>query len=238
MLEAKDLTKCYGERIALDALDLQVAKGEVYCLLGANGAGKTTTISLFLNFITPTSGAAFVNGINVTKQPTLARRHLAYIPEQVALYGQLSGIENLGYFSTLAGHRLSKDECLALLDRVRLRRTDVNRSAAEYSKGMRQKIAIAIALAKSAFAILLDEPTSGLDPQASNEFSHLVSQLRDEKAALLMATHDLYRAKEIATRIGVMKQGRLVETITPAEVSHTELENIALHYMRSVYEST
>ncbi|MEM7455079.1 MAG: ABC transporter ATP-binding protein, partial [Planctomycetota bacterium] len=232
LLEAKQLTKKYGERPALDALDLQIAPGEVYCLVGANGAGKTTTISLFLNFISPTSGAAFVNGICIAEQPALAKSHLAYIPETVSLYGQLSGMENLDYFSTLAGHRLSREDKLALLDRVRLRKEDIGRRAVEYSKGMRQKVGIAIALAKNASAILMDEPTSGLDPQAANELSTLVKQLGEQQTTVLMATHDLYRAKEIASNIGIMKQGRLVETVKPGDVSHAELESIALRNMQ------
>ena len=232
MLEAKQLTKRYGERLALDELDLQIASGEVYCLVGANGAGKTTTISLFLNFISPTSGAAFVNGICIAEQPALAKRHLAYIPETVSLYGQLSGVENLDYFSTLSGHRLSKDEKLSLLAQAGLRREDAVRRASEYSKGMRQKVGIAIALAKNATAILMDEPTSGLDPQAANELSLLVKQLGSQQTSVLMATHDLYRAKEVSSHIGIMRQGRLVETVKPSDVSHTELEAIALRSMQ------
>ena len=157
MLEAKQLTKQYGEHLALDSLDLQIGPGEVYCLVGANGAGKTTTISLFLNFISPTSGAALVNDICIAEQPDLAKRHLAYIPETVSLYGQLSGVENLDYFSTLAGYRLTGNEKLELLERAGLRREDARRRASQYSKGMRQKVGIAIALAKNATATNLSE---------------------------------------------------------------------------------
>ncbi len=232
MLEAKQLTKRYGEHLALDSLDLKIGSGEVYCLVGANGAGKTTTISLFLNFIAPTSGAALVNGVCIAEQPDLAKRHLAYIPETVSLYGQLSGVENLDYFSTLAGYRLSTKEKLQLLENAGLRPEDAKRRASQYSKGMRQKVGIAIALAKNATAILMDEPTSGLDPQAANEFSQLIKQLGDQKTIVLMATHDLYRAKDIATNIGIMRQGQLVETVKPADVSHAELEQIALRNMQ------
>ena len=232
MLEAKQLTKQYGEHLALDSLDLQIGPGEVYCLVGANGAGKTTTISLFLNFISPTSGAALVNDICIAEQPDLAKRHLAYIPETVSLYGQLSGVENLDYFSTLAGHRLTGNEKLELLERAGLRREDAKRRASQYSKGMRQKVGIAIALAKNATAILMDEPTSGLDPQASNEFSQLVKMLGQQQTTVLMATHDLYRAKDIATNIGIMRQGQLVESVKPSDVSHSELEAIALRNMQ------
>ena len=232
MLEAKQLTKQYGEHLALDSLDLQIGPGEVYCLVGANGAGKTTTISLFLNFISPTSGAALVNDICIAEQPDLAKRHLAYIPETVSLYGQLSGVENLDYFSTLAGYRLTGNEKLELLERAGLRREDARRRASQYSKGMRQKVGIAIALAKNATAILMDEPTSGLDPQASNEFSQLVKMLGQQQTTVLMATHDLYRAKDIATTIGIMRQGQLVESVKPGDVSHSELEAIALRNMQ------
>ena len=232
MLEAKQLTKQYGEHLALDSLDLQIGPGEVYCLVGANGAGKTTTISLFLNFISPTSGAALVNDICIAEQPDLAKRHLAYIPETVSLYGQLSGVENLDYFSTLAGYRLTGNEKLELLERAGLRREDATRRASQYSKGMRQKVGIAIALAKNATAILMDEPTSGLDPQASNEFSQLVKMLGEQQTTVLMATHDLYRAKDIATTIGIMRQGQLVESVKPGDVSHSELEAIALRNMQ------
>ena len=232
MLEAKQLTKQYGEHLALDSLDLQIGPGEVYCLVGANGAGKTTTISLFLNFISPTSGAALVNDICIAEQPDLAKRHLAYIPETVSLYGQLSGVENLDYFSTLAGYRLTGNEKLELLERAGLRREDARRRASQYSKGMRQKVGIAIALAKNVTAILMDEPTSGLDPQASNEFSQLVKMLGQQQTTVLMATHDLYRAKDIATNIGIMRQGQLVESVKPGDVSHSELEAIALRNMQ------
>ena len=232
VLEAKQLTKQYGEHLALDSLDLQIGPGEVYCLVGANGAGKTTTISLFLNFISPTSGAALVNDICIAEQPDLAKRHLAYIPETVSLYGQLSGVENLDYFSTLAGYRLTGNEKLELLERAGLRREDARRRASQYSKGMRQKVGIAIALAKNATAILMDEPTSGLDPQASNEFSQLVKMLGEQQTTVLMATHDLYRAKDIATNIGIMRQGQLVESVKPGDVSHSELEAIALRNMQ------
>ena len=232
MLEAKQLTKQYGEHLALDSLDLQIGPGEVFCLVGANGAGKTTTISLFLNFILPTSGAALVNDICIAEQPDLAKQHLAYIPETVSLYGQLSGVENLDYFSTLAGYRLTGNEKLELLERAGLRREDARRRASQYSKGMRQKVGIAIALAKNATAILMDEPTSGLDPQASNEFSQLVKMLGEQQTTVLMATHDLYRAKDIATNIGIMRQGQLVESVKPSDVSHSELEAIALRNMQ------
>ncbi|MCB1597598.1 MAG: ABC transporter ATP-binding protein [Gammaproteobacteria bacterium] len=232
MLEAIDLRKSYGNHEALQGLNLKVNAGEIYCLLGANGAGKTTTINLFLNFVEPTSGTARVNGIDVTQSPLETKRYLAYIPEQVMLYGNLTGIENLEYFARLGGHAgYSAADYRSFLDRVGLQAKAANLRVRTYSKGMRQKVGVAIALAKQAKALLLDEPTSGLDPKASNEFSELLLQLRNDGAAILMATHDLFRAKETGNRIGIMKSGRLVQELSTDEVSHADVERIYLEHM-------
>jgi ABC-2 type transport system ATP-binding protein len=233
-LSARGLSKHYGEIAALQSLDLDIAAGEVFCLLGANGAGKTTTINLFLGFTAPSAGQALVQGIDPAREPLEARRHLAYIPENVNLYRNLSGLENLAYFTSLAtGTDPRRDELLYSLVQTGLTETDAERRVSGYSKGMRQKVGIAIALAKRASVLLLDEPTSGLDPQASNEFSALLNVLRDRGAAILMATHDLFRAKESGTRVGIMKHGRLVHTIATAEIGHTHLERVYLDHMRS-----
>ncbi|MFZ1625022.1 MAG: ABC transporter ATP-binding protein [Gammaproteobacteria bacterium] len=232
MLEAINLRKVYGAHEALQGLNLKVNAGDIYCLLGANGAGKTTTINLFLNFVDPTSGTATVNGIDVTQSPLETKRYLAYIPEQVMLYGNLTGFENLEYFARLGGHAgYSAADYRSFLDRVGLQPNAANLRVRTYSKGMRQKVGVAIALAKQAKALLLDEPTSGLDPKASNEFSALLLQLRNDGAAILMATHDLFRAKETGNRIGIMKSGRLVQELSTDEVSHADVERIYLEHM-------
>lgn len=232
MLEAIDLSKSYGDHEALRGLNLKINGGDIYCLLGANGAGKTTTINLFLNFVDPSSGTARVNGIDVVQSPLETKRYLAYIPEQVMLYGNLTGIENLEYFARLGGHtEYSAVDYRAFLDRVGLQAGAVGLRVRTYSKGMRQKVGVAIALAKRAQALLLDEPTSGLDPKASNEFSALLLQLQQDGAAILMATHDLFRAKETGNRIGIMKAGRLVQELCTDEVSHADLERIYIEHM-------
>lgn len=232
MLEAKDLKKSYGSYQALKGLNLCVNSGEIYCLLGANGAGKTTTINLFLNFIDPTSGSAKVNGLDAAQNPVETKRSLAYIPETVMLYGGLTGLENLRYFAKLGGHgHYSKAELEGFLDRVGLQSGAIHNRVASYSKGMRQKVGVAIALAKQAKALLLDEPTSGLDPKASNEFSLLLQQMQGEGAAILMATHDIFRAQETGTRIGIMREGVLVREMDTRDVTHTEVERIYLEHM-------
>ncbi len=213
MISARQLTKHYGEHIALDNLTLHIAPGEIFCLLGQNGAGKTTTINCFLGFIQPTSGQAFINGINVAERPVESKKYLAYLPEVVNLYPNLTGLENLDYFSQLAGFRNDQNELISILKSAGLNESVVNRRVSQYSKGMRQKVGIAIALAKKAKALFLDEPTSGLDPKAANDFSELLYVLREKGIAALMATHDIFRAKDIANRIGIMKDGQLVDIL-------------------------
>lgn len=228
MLEAIELTKRYGDTLALERLNLYIEPGEVYALLGANGAGKTTTIHLFLGFLAPDGGVARVGDVDVAARTLEARRLLGYIPEQVNLYDNLSGRENLGYFSELAGERYSPSQLASLLQRAGLPPRAVDRRVGTYSKGMRQKVGVAIALAKRAKALLLDEPTSGLDPKAAHEFSHTLVELAGEGVAVLMATHDLFRAREVARRVGILREGRLVQEISTAGVSHTDLERIYL----------
>ena len=233
MHEAQALTKRYNGVTALDALTLTVAPGDVFCLLGANGAGKTTTINLFLNFIAPTSGTALVNGLDVTHEPLETKKYLAYIPETVMLYRNLTGLENLEYFAALAGKPdLSREQMLKYFAEVGLAAEAADRRVGTYSKGMRQKVGIAIAIAKGARALLLDEPTSGLDPKASNEFSDLLRRMSANGVAVLMATHDLFRAKESGTRVGIMKHGTLVAQHTTDEFGHADLERVYLEHMR------
>ncbi len=233
MIEAHGLGKTFDDVVALEALDLQVEAGEVFCLLGANGAGKTTTIHLLLGFLEPTSGRVSIGGVDVESNPTRAREKLAYVPERVELYGLLTGLENARYFATLAGNDGSDDELLDWLGRVGLDRSAAARRVATYSKGMRQKVALAVALARGAKALLLDEPTSGLDPQASNELSSLLRALTEDGVAVLMATHDLFRAKGVGDRVGIMKRGRLVDTRDTASLGHEELESIYLEHIRA-----
>ncbi|QHS63646.1 ABC transporter ATP-binding protein [Chitinophaga agri] len=234
MLQAIALTKRFGRHTALHALDLTVQKCEIYCLLGPNGAGKTTTINCFLGFLKPTEGSALVNGIDVVASVNEARRHIAYIPETVMLYPHLTGLENLVFFHSLTGKHLHRDHYTELLYDAGVPENAVNRSVKTYSKGMRQKVGIAIATAKGAAALLLDEPTSGLDPHASNEFSALLRRFSDEGRAVLMATHDLYRAREVASHIGIMKNGRLITSMEADAVDHYTLEHIYMEHMRTV----
>lgn len=228
MLQANNLTKKYGDQTALNGLNLTINEGEIFALLGQNGAGKTTTINCFLGFIQPSGGSASINGVSVAENALETKKYLAYIPETVMLYPNLSGIENLEFFSSLAGFSYGKEELISFLSRAGLQNIAHNQRVGGYSKGMRQKVGIAIAIAKKAKALLLDEPTSGLDPKASNEFSEILRELAKNGTAVLMATHDIFRAKEVANRIGIMKEGNLVSIINARDISANELEKLYL----------
>lgn len=232
ILEAQGLSKNYGEKTALNNLNLQLSKGEIFSLLGPNGAGKSTTINLFLGFIKPTAGAARINGINAAEDPVGIKEHLAYIPEQVMLYQNLSGRENLSLLSALAGFQYSEAELDQFLVDAGLQSEAISKRVGSYSKGMRQKVGIAAAVAKHAKVLLLDEPTSGLDPKASNEFSELLLRLSKAGTTIFMATHDIFRAREVSQRIGIMKSGSLIDQIPADKLNAGELEQLYLDYMK------
>ena len=233
MLQTLALSKQFGATRALVSVSLTVEPGEIYCLLGANGAGKTTLVNVFLNFVDPSAGQALVDGMDVTREPLATKQCLAYIPEQVMLYGTLSGLENLRYFAALAtGRQAARTGLLGLLAQVGLDASVADQRVATYSKGMRQKVGIAIALAKNAKALLLDEPTSGLDPKAAAEFAQLLREARDRGVAVLTTTHDLFHAKQNGTRIGIMRAGQLVAELRSDELSHADLEALYLEHMK------
>ena len=231
MIITDNLSKHYGDHIALDQLNLSIKEGEIYCLLGANGAGKTTTINLLLGFVQPTSGMAFINQLNVQENPKATKQFLAYIPENLMLYPNLTALENLDYFSGIAGKKLSQSALKDFLEESGLQSEAVHKRISAFSKGMRQKVGIAIALAKDAKVLLLDEPTSGLDPKASNEFGQLLQKLREKGVATLMATHDLFRAKEVSTHIGIMKDGQLKQQFVADDITLAQLEKAYLNTM-------
>jgi len=233
MLETINLTKTYEDgRLAVDHLTFRVEPGEIFCMFGANGAGKTTTINLFLNFIPPTEGTALIEGIDVTKEPLRSKEYVSFVSENVMLYGNFTAIQNLDYFTKLSGKRgLTKADYAAVLRSVGLQEDVFDARSKTYSKGMRQKLGLAIAVIKDAPNILLDEPTSGLDPKSGQEFLNLLINMRDKGKSIFMSTHDIFRAKLIADRVGFMKNGRLGMLKTRKELEGEDLTELYIQYM-------
>ena len=232
MISVKNITKTFKDFEALKNLSMEVAQGEIYGLLGSNGAGKSTTINILLGFLNPNSGEAFINGINATSEKLKARKSIGYIPENVNLYPYLTGIENLDYFCKLTGKNYNREKLKEILLECGLDLISIDKKLDTYSKGMRQKVGIAIALAKEANVYLLDEPASGLDPLASTELSSILKKLSKNGATVLMASHDIFRIRETCDRIGILKNGELVKEMDTANVSTKELENIYIEYMK------
>ena len=239
MLEAKDLTIKYEDGLlALDHLNFKVEPGEIFCMFGANGAGKTTTINLFLNFIQPTEGTALIEGIDVTKEPLKSKDYVSFVSENVMLYDNFSAFQNISYFSKLAGKRnLTKDDYAQVFKRVGLQEEAFNMRTKKFSKGMRQKLGIAIAIVKDAPNIILDEPTSGLDPRSGQEFLELLLELRDKGKSIFMSSHDIFRAKYIADNVGFMMKGKMVMLQSKEELKGQDLNKLYVEYMQEHTDS-
>jgi ABC-2 type transport system ATP-binding protein len=232
-LEAAALTKRYEDGLlALDHVDFRVMPGEVFVMLGGNGAGKTTAINLFLGFLDPTEGEARVDGIVVHKDPLAAKENLAFVSENVMLYGNFTAIQNLDYFAHLGGKRhYTREDYRNVLLRVGLPEEAFDKKLRGYSKGMRQKCGIAVAMLKDSPIILLDEPTSGLDPKAGYEFTQLLQSLRDDGKSILMSTHDIFRAKEVADVIAILRDGRIIMQKQAAELRDHDLVQLYMQYI-------
>ena len=219
------LTKHYGSVVALDGLDLTVERGEVFGFLGPNGAGKSTTIRLLLGLITPTAGSAEVMGVPV-QDAARAHRHLAYVPGDVALWPQLTGAEVLALLGNLSGDvdTAYRDE---LVQRFEL---DLDRRCRAYSKGNRQKVALVAAFMTRPDVLLLDEPTSGLDPLKMEVFQEVVGEAAARGQTVFLSSHLLDEVEDVCDRVGILRDGRLVEVATLDELrgSQTAVYDVKL----------
>jgi len=210
----------------LQGISFDVLPGSVYALLGGNGAGKSTTLLTLLGFLSPDSGSAKVLDFDVVKNVSSLRQQIAYLPEAATLYPHLNAYENLGCFLDLARKRTLQSELDKVLDEVGLQTEARSRHMDNYSKGMRQKVAIALAILRETPVLLLDEPTSGLDPIAIDEFNALVRKLAAQDKTILMVTHDVYGACQVADRIGLLRSGQLVGTFDADDGKRIETSRV------------
>lgn len=236
MFQAINLTKSYKQKVVLSGLNLEVERGEMFCLLGGPGAGKSTAVDLFLNLMKPTSGNCLVGGFNVALQPTKPKALLAYVPPLLPLYDQLSGFENLQFFATMAGfEELSRDDVGRLFEELGIEVGLADARAATYTVDVRQRIGLAIAVARDAKALLLDEPTGGMDVATAEQFTAVVRSFADgditgEPAAVLMTTSSPELASEFANRVGLLKKGKLLEILSAEEIGPRELADRCLEH--------
>lgn len=234
MIETHDLSKRYPNgHLALDALNLRVEAGEIYCLLGAKGAGKTTAINLLLSFTEPTSGKALIDGIDVAQEPLRARERASYLADTTAFYRRLTALENLDFFARLGGRRdFTRHDGEMALREVGLPEAAFHQRISEFSPGMVRKVGIAAALLKGAPALLLDQPLFGLDPKSAAELVELLEGVRDQGKALLVTMQDLFWARQLADQVGILQEGRQVLARTREELRYENLEKLYLDYMR------
>ncbi len=235
VLTAQGLSVDRGGHRVLNNVSFNVDEGEVFALLGGNGAGKSTTLLTFLGFLEPANGTATVNGLDVQNDKAAVRQQTAYLPESASLYAHLSARENLDYFLSLAGVSRTADDIEHALDTVSLAAEARSRRLSTYSKGMRQKVAIALAVLRKTPVLLLDEPTSGLDPVAIDEFNAILMKLSEAGTTVLMVTHDVYGACRVARRVGLLQEGQMVGIFEAPENGQISVE--ALHQTFAEHKS-
>ncbi|MFT4153714.1 ABC transporter ATP-binding protein [Parafilimonas sp.] len=212
VIELKGLTKCYGPLKAVDDLNLDIYKGEIFGLLGPNGAGKTTTILMMLGLTEPAAGAATVCGYNATTQPIHVKRKVGYMPDSVGFYDGMTALENLMYVSRLNGipEKEVRLRAVEMMEMVGLG-ADMEKKTAAFSRGMKQRLGLADVLIKQPEVIILDEPTLGIDPSGVKDFLALIRQLsRQQGLTVLLSSHHLHQVQQVCDRVGIFVGGRLL----------------------------
>ncbi len=224
VIQTRELTKRYGDFVAVDRLNLVVEPGEVFGLLGPNGSGKTTTILMLLGLTEPTSGTVRVLGLDPARQPLSVKSRVGYIPDQVGFYDDLTARENLIYIAKLNG--IPREEAYRRIDEAleRMGLTGVaDHPVGTYSRGMRQRLGVAEVLIKHPALIILDEPTLGLDPEAAREFLKTIRDLKAQGITVLVASHLLHQVQAVCDRVGLFHRGRMVLEGTVEELARQVL---------------
>ena len=223
MIEAQGLTKRFGDFTAVDSVDLQVPEGEVLALLGPNGAGKTTSVRMLASILRPTDGFARIAGYDTVIHARHVRRLIGLLTEFPGLYLRMRGDEYLDFFGELQGmpSRERKARIDALMERFELLSARKQRTG-QYSKGMRQKLALVRAMLHDPMVLFLDEPTSAMDPQSARLVRDAILELRRDRRTVVLCTHNLAEAEELADRIAIIRNGSIVALGTPDQLK-TEL---------------
>lgn len=211
VIETENLTKRYGDVVAVDSLNLAVRKGEIFGLLGPNGSGKTTTILMLLGLTEPTAGKVSVLGLDPVRQPLSVKARVGYMPDEVGFYDELTARENLIYIAKLNG--LPRAEAYRRIDEALARmglHEVADRPVATFSRGMRQRLGVADVLIKKPQLIIMDEPTQGLDPEGAREFLRIIDGLRQEGITILLSSHLLHQVQAVCDRVGLFHRGCMV----------------------------
>jgi ABC-2 type transport system ATP-binding protein len=232
ILEVKDLVKKYGDFTAVKGVSFDIQEGEIFSLLGPNGAGKTTTISVLSTLYAPTSGEATIGGHSVTKEPMAVRNLIGVVPQELALYDDLSALENLIFWGQMYG--LSGKTLKARVDEVleQIGLTDKARNRIKtYSGGMKRRVNIGVGLLHKPRLLFMDEPTVGIDPQSRRAILDSVKELNRAGMTVLYTTHYMEEAQELSNRVGIIDHGELIALGTQKELTKQvgEMETLVLH---------
>lgn len=212
IIRTSELVKQYGDVTAVDHLNLEIHKGEVFGLLGPNGAGKTTTTLMLLGLTDPTSGTAEISGLDCTRDALAVKKIVGYLPDNVGFYPDMSGRENLIFSGMMNGltRKEAEERASGLLERVGMTYA-ADRKTGTYSRGMRQRLGIADVLMKDPEIIIMDEPTLGIDPSGMRELTALIRELSvKDGRTILISSHELYQIQEISDRVGIFVKGRMI----------------------------
>ncbi len=222
LLAIKQFSCAFPNKKVLHNLNLAITSGQVVAILGSNGAGKSTLLKCILGLTDKNAqldGDIEILGHSVLREPLLARQQLAYVPEQPAVYGHLSAIENIRYFLSLSNADCVTKPIETYLSQVGLEQQAWQRPCSEYSKGMKQKVMLALALAKQSKLLLLDEPNSGLDPQTTEELNQLILKCKNDGMGVLVVTHDVLSAMSFSDQLYMLASGDL----QPVSINHSTL---------------
>jgi len=221
MIQMENLTKEFSTKVAVKGIDLHVKKGELFVFLGPNGAGKTTTIKMLTGLVFPTSGTLKVNGLDVVKDSLEIKKILAYVPDEPYLYDKLTGREFLRFVGDMYGmDRFQGEKKIEELIDLFQARSYIDTLCESYSHGMKQRVVIASMLLHSPQVVVIDEPMVGLDPQSSRLFKDIIVEMTKRGTTIFMSTHTLSVAEELADRIGIIHQGKIIALGTFKELQN------------------
>jgi polyether ionophore transport system ATP-binding protein len=232
VIRTEGLSKRYDTTLALDALDLMVEGGEVYAFLGPNGAGKTTTIRLLVGLLRPSAGRAELFGVDAWRDPVTAHRQIAYVTAAPNLWPSLTGTETLEFLARVRGGADSAYRDL-LVERFQL---DANKKVRALSHGNRQKVQLIAAFASRAELLILDEPTGGLDPLMEMAFRETVREAKERGQTVFLSSHILSEVEAVCDRVGILREGRLVDQGTLAELRHLSAQSVEVTFDGGVPE--
>ena len=229
-----DLAKSYGAVHAVRGITFDVAQGEIFGFLGLNGAGKTTTIRLLLDLLRPSRGSAALFGVDCQRDSKKARALVGYMPGELGLYTDMTGLELLDLMGHLSADRVDADYRLQLVDALELARADLRRTLREYSTGMKRKLGLIQALQTDPPLLILDEPTEGLDPLVQQSLNEILFELRRRGRTIFMSSHVLSEVERLCDRIGMIRSGEMVLLSTVEEARRLGGRIVRIHFARDV----